>query len=428
MNRLLDRERNEQRSRRRGPRGARDRAFTLVEILVAMSAGVLVSIAALLLARNATRFFQHEARISAAQLAVTLGMNRLTADLQRASFLAAPTHYQGLDSKLCQEAGPVPAAIRNWTGIAIRARGSHLDHGADLAQGASSDNNLFPDSVILGGSFATTERFTLADASPTQVTIQNDEAIGRLRTTATRSGRTLVDALTPIFVSGRFLRVLNYDGVSTYGIIRGFAVNGVAPNEKVTVSLDASSPLVVRGLNGGKTCGISGLGTGLRASVIYNIKYDIRSLRGDPNYGRLVAFDPASVAVSGEDTRTELVRVELDENGVERAATRELVAELAVDLKFGVSKVTQGSGITPLMTTFPFESPEVSTTPELIRAVQVRLSTRTRVPDREQALAPLGGASPYHFAVKPAPLTPRYARMRTLNATVALPNQAGFSP
>jgi prepilin-type N-terminal cleavage/methylation domain-containing protein len=427
---LLDRERNEQRPRERAARGAsaRNRGFTLVEILVAMSAGVLVSIAALLLARNATRFFQHEARISAAQLAATLGMNRLTADLQRASFLAAPTHYQGLDNKLCQEAGPVPAAIRNWTGIAIRARGSQLDHAAELAQGASPDNNLFPDSVILGGSFATTERFTLADASPTQVTLQNDEAIGRLRTTAARSGRTLNDALTPILVSGRFLRVLNYDGVSTYGIIRGFAVNGAAPLEKVTISLDASAPLVVRGLNGGKTCGISGLGTGLRASVIYNVKYDIRSLQGDPSYARLVAFDPATAVVSGEDTRTELVRVELDENGVERPATRELVAELAVDLKFGVSKVTQSSGATPVLTTFPFESIEVATTPELIRAVQVRLSTRTRVPDREQALSPLGGPSPYHFAVKPAPLTPRYARMRTLNATVALPNQAGFSP
>jgi len=122
------------------------------------------------------------------------------------------------------------------------------------------------------------------------------------------------------------------------------------------------------------------------------------------------------------------VRVELDENGNERAATRELVAELAVDLKLGVSKVTLNSGSKPAIVTFPFESPEVATTPELIRAVQVRLSTRTRVPDRDQSLSPAGAPSPYHFAVKPAPLTPRYARMRTLNATVALPNQAGFSP
>ena len=54
-------------SRRRARRG-----FTLVELLVAMAAGLIVSMAAFLLSKNAMRFFQHESRISAAQLAATL--------------------------------------------------------------------------------------------------------------------------------------------------------------------------------------------------------------------------------------------------------------------------------------------------------------------------------------------------------------------
>src|SRR3954469_23790645 len=104
------------------PLGGGRRGFTLVELMVAMSAGVLVSLAALLLAKNASRFFQHEARISAAQLAVTLGMNRLTADLQRASFLAARSHQFGVDPYLCKDGVVLPPVITGWTGLAIRKR------------------------------------------------------------------------------------------------------------------------------------------------------------------------------------------------------------------------------------------------------------------------------------------------------------------
>jgi hypothetical protein len=405
----------------------RGRGFTLAEVVVALSAGVLVSIATLILARNATRFFQHEARISAAQLAVTLGLNRLTTDLQRASFLAAPTHSQGLDPKLCQEGGAVPATIRNWTGIAIRVRGSELDHPGELAQGAKAENDLHPDSIIIGGSLATTERFRISDASLLQVTLQNDEAIARLRTTAQNGAQTLLAALQPIFVSGRFLRIQPPDGGSVYGIIRGVNAVGPAPNEVVTITLDPSLPLVIKGING-KTCGLNGLGGGARASVVYRVQYDIRSLQGDPNYNRLVSFDPViAAAISGEDTRTELVRVELDENGAEKPGSLELISELAVDLKLGVTKLKANTGLNPTVTTYPFEAPDVATTPELIRAVQVRLSTRTRVPDREVPLGP-AGSQPYRFAVKDGPLTPRFARMRTLYANVTLPNQVGFSP
>ena len=53
-------------------RGRAARGFTLIELVVALSAGLLVSMAALMLSRNATKFFQNEARISATQLAATL--------------------------------------------------------------------------------------------------------------------------------------------------------------------------------------------------------------------------------------------------------------------------------------------------------------------------------------------------------------------
>ena len=105
-----------------------------------MSAGLLVSLATMILSKNATRFFQHEARISGAQLAATLGMNRLTSDLQRASFLGPRNNLT--DKKLCKEGVVLPAAINNLSGLAIQVAGSEAAHPADLAQSTSGDNNI----------------------------------------------------------------------------------------------------------------------------------------------------------------------------------------------------------------------------------------------------------------------------------------------
>lgn len=409
------------RSLHRRPR----RGFTLVELLAAMSAGALVALAALILARNASRFFQYEARISAAQLAVSLGMNRLTSDLQRASFLASPTHRNGADPKLCPPSGvPTPPAIASWTGLAIRVEGSVASHPADLKQGATPENNLFPDSIVLGGSFATTERFTIEEISldgrQVRLRTANDEAMARLRTTAARSGQPLESALAAIFVPGRFLRVLDDNGNAAYGIIADLTPPA-APTDPVIVNLTSASPLPRRVANA--TCGFSGFGKGLLASVVYRVLYDIRSLKDNKVYENIVHVDPVTARVSGEDSRTELVRVELDENGLEKPTTLELIAEFAVDLKFAVTKAS--TGVNPTVRTVGFGDAEVEQDPELIRALQVRLATRTRVPDRDVALS--AGAQPYRFAVMPGTLTPRFARIRTLNSTISLPNQSGFT-
>ena len=69
---------------------ARRRGFTLPELMMATAAGLMVSAAAFMLARNASIVFQEETRITAAQLSATLGMQRLRTDLARAGFLGTP--------------------------------------------------------------------------------------------------------------------------------------------------------------------------------------------------------------------------------------------------------------------------------------------------------------------------------------------------
>src|SRR5262245_59645024 len=139
--------------------GSRSRGFTLVELVVAMSAGVLVATAALLLAKNASNFFQHEARVSAAQLAASLGMTRLTADLQRAAYLSTRNNLN--DPRLCADGVALPYRMQRLAVVRITVRGSALARPADLAQGETPENDLHPDSIIIGGSLATAEMFAV---------------------------------------------------------------------------------------------------------------------------------------------------------------------------------------------------------------------------------------------------------------------------
>jgi prepilin-type N-terminal cleavage/methylation domain-containing protein len=407
-----------------------ERGFTLVELIVAMSAGLLVSLATMILSKNATRFFQNEARISAAQLAVTLGMNRLTADLQRASFLGPRNNLT--DPNLCKEGVVLPATINNLSGLAIQVAGSEAAHPADLAQSTGPENNMHPDSLILSGSFDTIERFAIQEkvdgVGITTLTLQNDGAMNRLRAQIP-AGKQLIDVVTPIFKMGRILRFIdNGKGqLNVFGYISGVAIELVDGIETVKVTLQAP-PALPKKL-AGSTCGLLANSRGTFVSVISRIRYDIRSLKGNATYGPLVAsVAGAPDAVTGDDGRTELVRVELNNDDSEDPATLELVSEYAVDLKFGVSKgpaVGAANFFNPsTLTHIDFGEAGVATTPELVRAVQVRFSTRTRAPDRDTPLS--SGGRPYRFAVKPAPLPTRFARLRTLFTTVNLASQSGF--
>ena len=407
------------------------RGFTLIELVVALSAGLLVSMAALLLSRNATKFFQNEARISAVQLAATLGMNRLTQDLQRASFLSSRNNVT--DKTLCTN-GALPASLATLAGLQIRVGGSVATHPTDLIQAIDPQNAMNPDFLVVSGSMDTSERFAIAwtfdSGGQRIVDLQLDGGIARLRQTATQNGQTLDQILTPIFKPGRFLRFAD-DGRgqgTVWGIISAFSASGAVGAETIRITLNNNPAIPIKTQN--TTCGLNaGSNHGVFVSVVSRILYDLRSLKGDAAYGTLVAADPTTQALTGEDLRTELVRVELDSGGNQVAGSLELVAELAADLQFGVTKAPaagSAAAFNPQMTTYGFGDPLVMSTPELVRAVQVKLSTRARVPDRENAMGASGRK--YRFAVLQPPLRERFVRLRTLHATVSLPNQADFSP
>ena len=149
------------------------RGFTLIELIISMAAGLLISAAAFLLARNASTFFENESRISAAQFATTLGMTRLQDDLRRASFMTSPNVQN--DPRLCGSQTGWPAGMSALAGIRITT---------PAATGLSALNGLSPDRLVLSGAFGTTEQFAVQSLSQgtggtTTVMLQNDGAMAR---------------------------------------------------------------------------------------------------------------------------------------------------------------------------------------------------------------------------------------------------------
>lgn len=429
------------------PGRARRRGFTLVELLVAMAAGLVVSMAAFLLAKNATQFFQNEARFSGAHLAATLGMSRLSADLRRASFLSSPNVQR--DPKLCGQTAGWPDGMSRLAGIAITKQTPIPDQ--------SAANRLYPDSIVIGGSFDTTELFPYTHIQ--QVGGGGLQVFLSVQSTAVQ--RTLARAggdpnvLSGIFRAGRILR-LQRSGQTKfmYGVIQNIQFNN--PLTQIIVTL-AATPALPTGRAFDCALGEGFSGDGGYANPVSRVRYELRSLAGHPRYGPIVA--PIAGSLTGDDGRTELIRVELDADDNEMANTLELIAEYAVDLQFGltIDNAPPGDGrlINPQLQRLPIvwqQAPSAVHTiagdittlagarPEDIRAVQVRLSTRTRAPDRQVDLDgrdPNGDGRKFRFLIPgavpgitndtqevPAGSGPAYARMRTLYADIALPNQA----
>jgi hypothetical protein len=410
----------------------------MVELLVAMAAGLAVGAAAMLLSKNAVNFFQHEARISGTQLGVTLGMTRLTQDLQRAALLSSPNIQRDLQNNVvCGDSSVYPVGLQQLAGIQI------LQGGSAAQAPQSVDNKLNPDAIVIGGSLSTTEQFAVrtidgAAGGTVVVRLENDDAMRRTRARYLAGAGESIPAL---FAVGRFARIVDQLYKHHYGAIES-VTEGPATDPYVDVTLAATPPVAIGG-----PCGLHGHETGALLSVVYRVRYELASIASDPNYGVLAVADPATATLTGDARRSELIRSELGADGAalpaSGASPPELVTEYAVDLKFGLqTAVWDGATKTYTSARYPIAVPEDpiiytiagdvfvgGASPETIRAVQVRLATRTRAPDRASALDIDLGKAPdgrlARFLLTDVTGSQAYARTRTLYSDVFLPNQAG---
>jgi Tfp pilus assembly protein PilW len=409
-------------------RSRASRGFTLVELLVALTGGLFVSIAVFAIARDSSRFYQREGRLATATLASIVGFERLRNDLARAGFLSSPN--VATDPLVCSRPdSTAPLLLRDLASVRIRDANSLNNSDAVLV-----NNGIAPDELILTGSYSSADEFPIraveADAGGSEYRVYLQTVSGpmfRLGWAASTAKKAL---LQNIFATGRALRIVDNEGRQHYGLISD--VNVDAPTEPY-ISLSTDVPLVFRSATS-RLCGLKGLETGATANVVNFIRYDIRNINENPNY---TALYTTSAAEPHEGDRTELVRTELDANGDElqlagsEQVVQELVAEYAVDFQLDISTIT--NPLSPAVTLLRGDDsdfvnyadlPSTGSTPQRVRAVRVRLSVRSREPDREVALDSANGPGLFRIGLGASAGVGPFARVRTLQADIMLNNNA----
>jgi Tfp pilus assembly protein PilW len=432
----------------------RMRAFTMIELLVSLMAGLIVSMGVVGLSRVATNTFHEETRASGTELGLRVASERLRADLARASFMSTPNIQS--DSRVSLPKGAsyiVPnVALPNLgtlAGVAYTPHGSVSATDSDTVKVAtlSTENGISPDSILLGGNFTTADEYVVQSILPTTsggcsgqtVTLSSDSAAVLRQTltangaakTATDAAAAMRDAFQPVVNAtdkGQFMvRVVDDSGHAQFAALCesksqmvSITTGGASPI--VQLHLDPRSPILDAFGTGGSG-GTTGFGVGrLTINPVQLIRW---SIKRQPN----ARLDPGVTAQ--DDAKFDLVRTWVDAAGAE--VRSELVAEYAVDLSFAFGQNASGSNFVatdfgeaaPLVAPLTLP-PTIGSRPQALRTVRFRLSIRTPTADRKEPLGtPDGGGFIYRYCTTPGgcATTKAYARVRTIVTEVSLPNQ-----
>ncbi len=404
---------------RRRIRVAGSRGFTLTELMVAITGGLFVSIAVFSMARFGSRFYQQESRIANATMSGIVGFERLKSDITRAGFLASPNVQR--DPNVCGQPATDaswPTQLRSLSAIQITP-----DHLNNAVLNTTINGSIRPDQITLAGSYVS------GDEYPIRQIQQNGSGYDvYLQVLTGPMARLGTGNLASVFQTGRALRIIDESGKQQYGTISATSFSAGQP----VVTLTQAPQLILRQA-GSQQCGFKGLETGARANVVNFVRYELRDMRADTDHAAL--FADTNSAVLGDDSRVELVRYEIDTAGDEIDGTLEVVSELAVDLSFGIrgtqDTTNSGNQEMTLSNVGIASDPATGGTPEQVRVVRARLSVRSREADRSGPVVAPNGLSNeiYRIALNPGapPADQRWARVRTIQADISLPNQLGVT-
>jgi prepilin-type N-terminal cleavage/methylation domain-containing protein len=462
---------------RRARRAAAGRGFTLVELLVAMVAGLIVALAVVALSREASNTFHEETRVASAEMQLRTAIDRLRADVARASFMSTGNIF--IDPQIRTTPGTAtnvaninPTTYNSATAMSLYSlAGIRLwAGGSAAATPLSAYNHLSPDAIDLGGDLTGVELLTVGGvATGGQVVVDNGGCGGTgqriyLNMLASPAlwrmvgmgpsggdatyGAQLVSAFQPVPGSSFIVRIVDSTGKAQYA-----ATCATTSGDPTSSSGYPASWNVVGGVPqpyvdlDSNAITLTGLGTNATINPVQIVRWQL---------GRSLINPPSDAG--GDGTKYDLTRQYIDAKGAV-AGNPEVVAEYAVDLKFAftVDNLADLTGNyaaaanSPLVVNSFVDSSnsvitnaavagDVTTSvapyaggvePQRIRSVRIRLVTRTPMQDRSEPLA-VGGATPdylYRYCLVQDNSTctqagaPVFARTRTLITEVALLNQ-----
>lgn len=398
-------------------RFTRARGFTLVELMVAMTGGLFLSVVVFAVSRDASRFYQRQLRVANATITSVSGFERLVSDLTRAGHMSTPNIE--LDPRICNRPDPTwPQGIRNLRAVAIESGVTIGLAGSEVLSAGYA-----PDGLVISGALEMTEELYTNSIEPIVGSGGFTISLNLLTPAAQRLGLKTgpgsssdnTGILKAVFLKnnvGRIIR-LRKDGLEQYTVVG----DATATDTVASVTVLANPGLLFRsGAATNAQCGINGTGGGYSLSVVNIVRYNLRSMVAEADYKYL--FDASGRAnVPFENTRAELTRVEVDYTGTELPGTLEIVSEYAVDLQLTPWATTPASALAA--TSDPAQFGPASTVSQSLRGLNVLLSVRSR----EALPTGTGGSNRHQIKLPTTPPVPdTFARLRTLQSTVPLRN------
>jgi type II secretory pathway pseudopilin PulG len=464
-------------------RRRRSRAgFTLVELTIALVAGLIVALGIVGLSREATRTFNEEVRSSAAEAALRSAVDRLRADLARAAYMSTgnilsdPMTAKAPTSPLAF-ANTAPPGIKQLAALALFDGGS-TSNGLPLS--ALQSPAIAPDVLLIAGNMTCAEQFDVQMIIPPSGSCQQillspvSPAIYRVAAAgiATPAGsQALNNVFAPSPDGGTLhqymVRLLDDTGHTQYLATcltpPGGQVAGITGGQPY-VWIDSTDTPIQTAQSTKGVGGVSGYAAG-RAWVnpIQWVRWEITSTTQEQTamqqFSNGLGGTLASTTV--DTNKYDLIRSYADVAGAASgsstvglpaiATTSEVVAEYAIDLDFAFTVDTTIAGPTqPNVISFPFEdtrnvtwgatianlnpppsTPPTNQGPQRIRLVRSRIVTRAAMPDRSVNI-PVTQFPNEEFMYRYCIIPPctindtslKWARARTITAEVSLANNS----
>jgi Tfp pilus assembly protein PilE len=431
------------------------RGFTLVELMVSLVAGLIVTIAVVGLARDATTTFYEEARLSAVEGTVRSGSERLRQDLSRTAYMSTGNlTLGGSDLPPASPALAVPyghrishvsgagtpsrygAATLNLQGIRIVTGGSKA--ATDSGNALATLNGLNPDELVLTGNFTTDDAYRGKMVGNTIVaSVVDDPAVARL-IAGPDPNLAVRNAFAPGsqpagVIYAALARVVDARGCSTFVVLSDAAGTAAGATFTFAPTLDGNPPILSPGVDAG------GCGADPQEEVMINPVQIVHWYIGPTS----VALRPDPL-VDDFRNKFDLYREIRDayDGVIPTPGGPQVVAEYAVDLKFGITVDDPGTAVVPPANRKTFDMDNAADIPNIkayletpsstiasgvagpqrVRAVRYRLATRAALPDRAAPL-PVPPGAPYIVRYCTEATCKHAARVRTLMSEVTLTNQ-----
>lgn len=421
-------------SRAGGPRAG----FTAIELMVAITTSLIVCAGAYTLARTSLEVFQQEARMNAAQYNNVMGMNRLVTDIKRAGFQTSPDAET--DAQVCVAPGAIEGELLKAVAVfegasaygAATGVGAMVDYPALPAEVTGPENNREPDRIRLSGNYAGSDRFRLGtvDLAGDMISVQVDQLpVQRIFREFKLAGAPTFCAAFPV---GGMARIVDAGNRSRF-----ITIADCQDPPNAALSNYESILITAVDIPNGMGCGEASDGYINPVGVIDYAPMRLTAADAaahgfGPLLTTLMDQDLALAGIVGDASRLALVRRELLADGSVRPNTATIAADFVADLNFN-GRFAQNPLNPGALTFADFNAgTKIGAVPRnQVRSLGVRLTTRSRNPDRQAApAAPTEDQALPRFEVFPALATnrTRFARVRTFYNEVTITNLQGIPP